>query len=103
MRGKLIFSAILAVFGAQMTVAQSQSGCALPDGLSSLIASKFPNTHVVSLSDLNQDDKMLFQKEHGSGCPGLTRVDYVVAVFMLSQPSKRRGFVGFRAISTQHK
>lgn len=41
-----------------------------------LIASKFPNTHVVGLSDLNHDDKILFQKEHGSSCPGLTRVDF---------------------------
>lgn len=28
---------------------------------------------------------------------------YVVAVLMLSQPSKKRAFVGFRAISIQHK
>lgn len=76
MLGKLILCAIVAIFGAEMTVAQSQSGCALPDGLSPLIASKFPNTHVVSLSDLNQDDKKLFRKEHGSSCPGLTRVDF---------------------------
>lgn len=77
MRGKLLLCAILALFGvAQTTTAQSRSGCTLPDGLSTLIASKFPNAHVVSLSDLNQDDKMLFQKEHGSNCPGLTRVDF---------------------------
>jgi len=62
MRGKLIFCALLAVSAAQITVAQSQSSCALPDGLSTLIASKFPNTHVVSLSDLNPDDKMRFRK-----------------------------------------
>jgi hypothetical protein len=76
MRGNLILCAILAVCGAQMAVAQSQSGCALPDGLSRVIASKYPNAHVVSLSDLNQDDKTLFQKEHRSSCPGLTRVDF---------------------------
>jgi hypothetical protein len=76
MRGKPILCALLAAFGAQITVAQSQRGCALPDGLSPVLASKFPNTHVVSLSDLNQDDKNLFQKEHGSSCPGLTRVDF---------------------------
>jgi hypothetical protein len=76
MRGKLIFCAVLAIFGTRMTVAQSQRGCALPDGLSPLVASKFPGTHVVSLSDLNQDDKMMFQKEHGSNCPGLARVDF---------------------------
>lgn len=68
--------AMLAVFGVQMMVAQSQSGCALPDGLSPLIASRFPNMHVVTRSDLNQYDKRLFQAEHGSTCPGLTRVDF---------------------------
>jgi hypothetical protein len=76
MRGKLLVGAILAVWGVQMAVAQSQSGCALADGLSSLIASKYPKAHVVRLSDLNQDDKTLFQKEHGSSCPGLTHRDF---------------------------
>jgi hypothetical protein len=76
MLGKLILSAILAALGAEMALAQPQSGCALPDSLSPLIASKFPNTRIVSLSDLNQDDKILFQKEHDSSCPGLTRVDF---------------------------
>jgi hypothetical protein len=76
MRERLILCAILVFCGAQMAVAQSQSGCALPDGLSHLIASKYPSAHVVSLSDLDQDDKTLFQKEHGSSCPGLSRVDF---------------------------
>ena len=76
MRRKLIFCAILAGFGAQITVAQSRSGCALPDGLGRVIASKYRNAHVVTLSDLNQDDQKLFQKEHASTCPGLTRVDF---------------------------
>jgi hypothetical protein len=66
MRRKLILCAILAVCGAQMAVAQSQSGCALPDNLSRLMASRYPNAHVVSLS----------QKEHGSSCPGLASVDF---------------------------
>jgi hypothetical protein len=76
MRRRFVLCAILAVFGAEMTIAQSQSACALPDGLKPLIASKFPSTHIVSLSDLNRDDQMLFQKEHDSNCPGLTRVDF---------------------------
>jgi len=41
-----------------------------------LAASEYANAHVVSLSDLNQDDRELFQKSHGSNCPGLTRVDF---------------------------
>jgi hypothetical protein len=57
-------------------MAQPQGRCALPDGLRPVIASKYPNAHVVGLSDLNQDDQKLFQKEHGSSCPGLARVDF---------------------------
>jgi hypothetical protein len=72
----LILSATLVVCGGQIAAAQPQSGCALPDGLSPVIASKYPNAHVVTLSDLNQDDQKLFQKDHGSSCPGLTRVDF---------------------------
>jgi hypothetical protein len=76
MRRALILCAVLAVIGTEMTVAQPQNGCALPDGLSRAIAVKHPNSHVVTLDDLNQDDQTLFQKEHGSSCPGLTRVDF---------------------------
>ena len=73
---RLILSAILAAIGTQITTAQAQSGCTLPNGLSPLIATKYSNAHVVSLSDLNEDDQKLFLKEHGSSCPGLTRVDF---------------------------
>lgn len=76
MRGKLVLYASLAAFGTQATAAQSQAGCILPDGLRLVIASKHPNAHVVSLSDLNQNDQELFKREHGSSCPGLTRVDF---------------------------
>ena len=76
MRRALILCAVLAVIGTQMTVAQPQNGCALPNGLSRAIAVKHPYSHVVTLDDLNQDDQTLFQKEHRSSCPGLTRVDF---------------------------
>jgi len=76
MRRMLILSAILGVCGIQIAAAQPQSGCALPDGLSPVIARKYLNAHVVRMSDLNLDDQKLFQKEHGSSCPGLTRVDF---------------------------
>jgi hypothetical protein len=76
MKTKFILWAILAVICTRLAVGQPQSGCALPDGLSPVIASKYPNAHVVSMSDLKQDDQKLFQKEHGSSCPGLTHVDF---------------------------
>ncbi len=72
----IILCAVLSVIGTQVTVAQPQNGCALPNGLSRAIAVKHPNSHVVTLDDLNRDDQTLFQKEHGSSCPGLARVDF---------------------------
>lgn len=72
----IFFCAVLAAIGTQMSVARPQNGCVLPDGLSRAIAVKHLNAHVVTLDDLNQDDQTLFQKEHGSSCPGLTRVDF---------------------------
>jgi hypothetical protein len=57
-------------------MAAPQSSCALPAALSEVIATKYAGALVVRLPDLNQDDKELFQKEHGSDCPGVTRVDF---------------------------
>jgi hypothetical protein len=76
MRSKLMFCAFLVVFGTQVIAAQSQAGCALPNSLRPLIGSKYPNMHPVTLSDLNPDDQELFRREHGSTCPGLTRIDF---------------------------
>lgn len=76
MRRRLVLCALFALFGTQMSVGETQSRCALPDGLSSVIGSKYANAHVVGLRDLNQDDQKLFQKEHGLNCPGLARFDF---------------------------
>jgi hypothetical protein len=37
---------------------------------------KFPDERVLSLADLDQHDRALFQKEHGVRCPGLVNVDF---------------------------
>jgi len=50
--------------------------CTLPQGLDSKIAAKFPGTRLVSLTDLDDYDKKLYKKEHGSRCPGLVKVDF---------------------------
>jgi len=36
--------------------------CDLPKDLQSVIEGKYPGTKIVTLSDLNEDDKQLFQK-----------------------------------------
>ena len=48
----------------------------LPKDLQSLVAARYHGTKIVFLSDLNEDDKQLFQKEHAEGCPGLAKVDF---------------------------
>jgi hypothetical protein len=50
--------------------------CALPDHLQNEVTNRYPEAHVVALSDLGSDDKVLFTKEHGDTCPGLSRVDF---------------------------
>jgi len=61
----------------QGAAAQSPNdACDLPKDLQSVIDGKYPGTKIVTLSDLNEDDKRLFQKEHSDSCPGLAKVDF---------------------------
>jgi len=50
--------------------------CGLPKDLQSIVEEKYPGTKVASLSDLNEDDKQLFQKGHADSCPGLVKIDF---------------------------
>jgi hypothetical protein len=50
--------------------------CQLPVGLGEELSRKYPGTHVVTLSDLDKYDRKLFQKDYGSRCPGLVRVNF---------------------------
>ena len=58
------------------TAVPSISACELPKDLQSVVERKYPGRTIVSLSDLRDDDKELFQKEHGDSCPGLVKVDF---------------------------
>ena len=50
--------------------------CNLPQELQSEIVEKYSGAKVVSLSDLDEDDRGFFQKDHGDACPGFTKVDF---------------------------
>lgn len=50
--------------------------CNLPQDLQREISRKYPGSKLVSLSDLDEYDRKLFQKDHGKNCPGLVRVDF---------------------------
>lgn len=75
-RRVLILFVILAGSLTQRSAAQLQDGCALPSSLREQIASRYPNSHVVSGADLGDGDEKQFQQEHGSECPGLASVNF---------------------------
>lgn len=80
MRWKLrkIFGAGLFVFvSVQVLTAAPQNGrCDLPQDLQREITTKYPERKLVTISDLQEDDRAFFLKEHGESCPGLVRVDF---------------------------
>src|SRR5579862_57812 len=59
-----------------VTAASSNGRCAFPPDLRDEISKKYPGTRVVSLADLSEYQRKLFQKDHGAQCPGLVRVNF---------------------------
>lgn len=50
--------------------------CELPMALQRQIVAVYPKGELVSMSDLNADDRGFFQKDHGDACPGLVKADF---------------------------
>src|SRR5260370_42007075 len=50
--------------------------CEYPPGLHDEISQKCPGSRLVSLMDLEQYNRRLYQKDHGTRCPGLVRVNF---------------------------
>jgi hypothetical protein len=59
-----------------VTAASSNDACDLPKDLQREIASKYPRKTVVTLADLQDDDRGFFQADHDNNCPGLVKVDF---------------------------
>jgi len=59
-----------------LTAASANGQCAFPPDLRDEISKKYPDTRVVSLADLSEYRRKLFQKDHGARCPGLVRVNF---------------------------
>jgi hypothetical protein len=59
-----------------VTAGPSTSACDLPKDLQSVVDSKYPGRTLVSFSDLGDDAKELFQREHSDSCPGMVKVDF---------------------------
>ena len=50
--------------------------CKYPPGLGDEISKKYPGTRLVSLGDLEDYDRKLYQKDFGTRCPGLVKVNF---------------------------
>lgn len=59
-----------------VTAASPNDQCAYPPDLRSQISKNYPDTHLVTLADLDEYDQKLFRKDHKSQCPGLVKVDF---------------------------
>jgi hypothetical protein len=77
MRPKAIVLALYLLAAVRVAVAAPATDpCSLPKSLQSEVSSKYPGSRLVTVQDLAQDDRAIFQKEHGNDCPGLARVDF---------------------------
>lgn len=54
----------------------SNAECTFPVGLGDEISKNYPEASLVTLADLDQHNRKLFQKGHGAQCPGLVKVDF---------------------------
>jgi hypothetical protein len=66
----------LAVLIPPMTAASPNGRCGYSPDLRDEISQKYPGTRVVSLADLSEYERKLFQKDHGARCPGLVKVNF---------------------------
>lgn len=70
-------SVIIFLLSVRPAVAQSSSDpCVLPLDLQPLVAAQFPRTKIVTVEDLSDDHKSLFEADHRGKCPGLVQVDF---------------------------
>lgn len=71
----VIFS--LFVFVPLMAAAPQNEACSVPQDLLRQLATTYYGAKLVTISDLSDDDRGLFQKDHDAeSCPGLVRVDF---------------------------
>jgi hypothetical protein len=76
LKSMVVCAASLYLFAAnQIVFATPNDRCTLPSGLGDEISRKYPDKKLVSLADLDEYKRKLFQKHHGR-CPGLVRVNF---------------------------
>src|SRR5713226_10591300 len=66
----------LLAFIQAIAAAPPPNRCEYPPGLHDEISKKYPGTHLVTLADLTEYNRKLYQKDRGTRCPGLVRVNF---------------------------
>jgi|SRR6266446_4167568 len=69
-------SLFLLVLIQAVTATSSKDLCALPPAFRDGMSKQYPGTHIVTSVDLDEYDRKLFRKDHGTRCPGLVRVNF---------------------------
>ena len=59
-----------------VVAAPSADRCILPVGLREQISKEYPDKRIVTIADLSDYNRKLFQKAHDGRCPGATKVNF---------------------------
>jgi hypothetical protein len=74
---KALYAASLwLLFTLSTASAQTTDRCSLPRDLQSQLATFHGGARVITVEDLEDDDRRYFEKDHGNACPGRTEVDF---------------------------
>lgn len=72
-----VYSVALQLFAVgALSAAAPPKPCELPSGLGDEVSKRYMGTHIVTLGDMDEYNRRLFKKEHGSRCPGLVKVNF---------------------------
>ena len=92
-----VASLCLFAFIQAVAAAPPPDRCVYPRGLHDEISKKYPGTHLVGLADLDDYNRKLYQKDHGTRCPGLVRANFYgdgkptwALVVIAGEPPKRK-------------
>ncbi len=64
------------VSSCRANAASSSDVCAVPSDLRVVISKNYVDARIVTLDDLEIDDRAFFQKDHPNDCPGVAKVDF---------------------------
>jgi hypothetical protein len=57
-------------------IAAGQDTCIVPTALNRELKAKYGEMRILHSIDLGAEDRKMFEKEHGTSCPGMARLDF---------------------------